>query len=457
MNSYPLKNKISSLLMTLSVLTFSFYGTNALARDYYVSPNGDNSGLGTIDNPFKTISKASDLAIAGDKVIIRTGIYEERVIPKHSGNIGHPIVYMAYPKEKVIIDGSRVAVPYWGGLFDVSSKSYLKILGLSVKNSKYIGIFGDHANNIVVQNCHTYNTVSSGIGLFFGKNIAIRANEVALANTTGNQENITVEDIENFVISYNHVHDGGKSKIGGEGIDAKGDSRNGKIFSNRVHGLNRQGIYVDAYSGKLADVHVYNNTVYSNASDGITVGNEASGHLDNVYVYNNVVFNNKWSGIKIWGGGQPGNTHAMENVYIFNNTVTKNGWIPWAAGIATDNDQVANLVILNNLISQNTGIQIQIIPTLASSHTRIQNNLIDNSNRNWRLQGSGDTLGENAVNALPGFVDTKHNNYKLAASSPAIGNGLTNLNIPAFVIREAALSNSAEIDIGAFQWHPAIK
>ncbi len=45
---------------------------------------------------------------------------------------------------------------------------------------------------------------------------------------------------DTFKIRNNHVHNGGPGSIGGEGIDAKDGSSNGKIYQNHVHHLNRE-------------------------------------------------------------------------------------------------------------------------------------------------------------------------------------------------------------------------
>ncbi len=446
-----LNNTIKIFPLVFYILLLSTYANSASAKDYYVATWGNDSAAGALNSPFRSIKKASNQVYAGDRVIIRGGNYSERIVAMRSGASGRPITYMAYPNEKVTINGAGVSVPYWGGLVDVTSRSFITIQGLNVVNSTSNGIFGYQVNNIVVSKCSTYNTASSGIGMQTGSNVNVTGNDISLANTSGPQENLTIANINNFEVSNNHVHDGGKSNSGGEGIDAKGESHNGKIYGNRVHNINRQGIYVDAYSNWLTNVQVYNNTVYSNAGDGILVGNENGGYLDNVYVYNNVVYNNKWSGIKAWGGGNSGRSHAMGNVYVVNNTVAKNGWIAWAPGITTDNSNIGKFAIVNNLVSQNTGMQIQITSSLAPSHYTIQHNLVDNSNRGWRLQAAIDKLGSNAVNALPNFVDAKSNNYRIAGNSPAVRKGMSASGIPTFDHVYKTRGGSVGVDIGAFQ------
>lgn len=93
------KNKLHKLI---SFFLF-IISLNINATDIYVSKDGNDSNLGTIDAPYLTISKAASVAIAGDTVYIREGTYEETLTPSNSGTAGNPIIFQSYPGEKVII------------------------------------------------------------------------------------------------------------------------------------------------------------------------------------------------------------------------------------------------------------------------------------------------------------------------------------------------------------------
>jgi len=80
----------------------------AQAHDYYVSPNGSDSAVGTLDQPFQTIQKAASVMVAGDTAYIRAGVYRETVIPKNSGTEHSPITYMPYNGESVTVSGADV-------------------------------------------------------------------------------------------------------------------------------------------------------------------------------------------------------------------------------------------------------------------------------------------------------------------------------------------------------------
>ncbi len=78
-------------------------------RNIYVSPSGSNMNDGSQESPYRTISKAAYVAIAGDSVIISEGVYRESVSPANGGTTpARRITYIAAPGEKVELKGSEV-------------------------------------------------------------------------------------------------------------------------------------------------------------------------------------------------------------------------------------------------------------------------------------------------------------------------------------------------------------
>ena len=81
----------------------------ALAREYHVSPGGNDTYVGTAARPLKTVSAAARLAVAGDVVTVHKGVYRERISPPHGGESDKKrIIYQAAPGEEVILKGSEV-------------------------------------------------------------------------------------------------------------------------------------------------------------------------------------------------------------------------------------------------------------------------------------------------------------------------------------------------------------
>jgi hypothetical protein len=80
---------------------------------YYVSTNGSNTNPGTQAAPFKTIQHAANVARGGDTVIVKGGVYFERIIDfTNRGTASSPVVFRAASGEKVVIDHG-LKVPSW--------------------------------------------------------------------------------------------------------------------------------------------------------------------------------------------------------------------------------------------------------------------------------------------------------------------------------------------------------
>ena len=76
-------------------------------------PGANDEGPGNAARPLRTISVAASRALAGDTIMVRTGIYRERVAPASGGTKDKPVVYQAAPNELVIVKGSDLWTPRW--------------------------------------------------------------------------------------------------------------------------------------------------------------------------------------------------------------------------------------------------------------------------------------------------------------------------------------------------------
>lgn len=96
--------KVFITVLTITLTTWSIY-----AKEYHVSTTGDDGNTGSQLKPFKTISRASEVAQPGDTITVHGGTYRERVNPSRGGTSGDKrIVYQAAPGEKVVIKGSEI-------------------------------------------------------------------------------------------------------------------------------------------------------------------------------------------------------------------------------------------------------------------------------------------------------------------------------------------------------------
>ena len=352
--SIMLTTCITLFFIILVNLCYTYADCDLVSTEYsfYVSPTGNDSDSGSEGSPWRTIQKAADNVKPGDHVYIREGVYKERVSLSSSGSEGEYITFENYPGENVVIDGADKTWGYdWGCLFNLNGQKYIKVIGLKVINSVWAGIGyeadSEGCQNIIIQNCSTYNTKSSGIAFFSGSNIVIDNNSVELActRTDGSQENISVCGVSDFDVKNNHVFNcynnitGG----GGEGISIKDGCFNGKIYNNTINNISKVAIYIDAYSEHQHDIEVYSNIIHD-AGDGISLGSERGGSLENIYIHHNEVFDcTNWGYIiSDWGKDV---AHPMKNIIFSNNTAKNLG----DGGVYLNNPDAENVVIKENV------------------------------------------------------------------------------------------------------------
>jgi len=70
------------------------------------NPQASDDAPGTSERPWKTIATAAEKASPGDVVVIRGGVYRERVLAKTSGTAQTPIRFEAAPGEHVVLTGA---------------------------------------------------------------------------------------------------------------------------------------------------------------------------------------------------------------------------------------------------------------------------------------------------------------------------------------------------------------
>ena len=99
-------------------IAFEFWeNTTKYSHTYYVDknhPRASDTNSGSSDAPFLTINRAAQVVKSGERILIKSGVYREKVIPINSGSgPDRMISYEASPGARVIIKGSKILEKEW--------------------------------------------------------------------------------------------------------------------------------------------------------------------------------------------------------------------------------------------------------------------------------------------------------------------------------------------------------
>ncbi|NJL86817.1 MAG: hypothetical protein HC886_13975 [Leptolyngbyaceae cyanobacterium SM1_1_3] len=453
-------------------------------QTYYVSPTGRDGNPGTKEQPWKTIGYATgeDSAVgAGDTILVQSGTYTEIVDLEKSGNASAGHIYLKAEGDVTVIDpdpNNTGGSAWHEGVIQSVGESYWVIDGFRIENSSFAGISLRDADNIVVQNNHTFKTGGSGIiampdSYFQGGDQEVTSSNITVLNNTieqandkwtgrgdprGVQEALSIWGVDGFEVAGNFVNGGTR-----EGIDVKTGSRNGSLHSNVVTGVasvsgtrgGYQGgpaIYVDGNRADTFNIDIYDNVVYGNIADGIVIADEVpeQGDVKDIRVFNNVVYDNGLLGIN-QGAGIAVSSNVSD-VEITNNTVTGNVQSLVIDGSDyTKGFKTADVTVRNNIFAddQFRGGLIEDVDNLV-----LENNLFANSFETSYQEGIGvNNLAESGNIQLEsvGFRESAAKDYRLTADSAAVDAGL---GTPSYITADKdgnKRQSGSAVDLGAFE------
>ena len=415
------------------------------ATTYYVATTGNDSNAGTQTSPLRNIQKAADLAKAGDTVYVKAGTYYEKVIVRNSGTADKRINFMPLPKHKVTVDANGKAMDYFQGVFTLSNVSYVNVSGFRLLNSKQFGAVAYKAHHINLKHNYTYNTRVSGLSAWSSQDVVLQGNEVEKAVNGGEQECISVALSQRVKVLNNHVHHKGTGNNGGEGIDIKQGSSNVLVKGNYVHDLyNKVCLYIDAWDAHTHHITMDSNKVHNCYHDGIAMTSEKGGLLENIIIQNNISYNNYGNGLTIGAWGVLGYQRPLRNILVINNTFAHNG-VKWGGGISISNPDIQNVVVRNNILSQNKSFQLN--DEVGNGKTMLEFNVIDG----FRGYDTPETYGLNPVKGSASFVNAAQGDYHLLGDSVAIDSAIaTRAPLRDFDNKLRPVNN--KWDMGAFEY-----
>lgn len=234
-------------MITLSLVFMLLFTGMLSARTIHVDAQARN-GNGTAGAPFKSISHAVSQAAPGDIVLVRSGVYKERIKVSKSGR----------PETPITIRGER------GAVIDGSSTR---------KGAPLVDILG---SDIVFEGFQVQNSHQTGIAVFGGNNVIVRSNIVVASygagiwvghEHPGQSAHNVIES--NIVVNNARMNKTRRRSSGWPPGIAISVSDGTIIRSNHVYGNFGEGIGVLSSTG----VEISGNTVFDNFSVNVYLDN----------------------------------------------------------------------------------------------------------------------------------------------------------------------------------------
>jgi hypothetical protein len=371
----------------------------ASARDYYVSPTGNDHNLGTTAaNPWKTIAKVNSSTLSpGDRVLFQAGktfAGQVYLAPQDRGTAALPIIVGSYGTGRATINAGT-----GGGIlvYDTS--------GIRIENLSVVGAGRAHHN------------LSDGISFY--TDIALPGNKL---------DTIQVDNVEVSGFGKNGVVLGGYAYDQIHHVGIKTGFKNVRFTNISAHdnadaGISTYGSF-DSFSTSTAYAHgnvyvgncrAYNNVGIqgkgANSGNGIVLSDVQSGLIEHCVAYNNGQNNNHLGGpIGIWVWECDAITIQFCESYA-NKSRTNDG-----GGFDIDGG-CSNCVLQNNYSHDNVGsgfLVYQFVGARPQKNNVVQNNVSVNDGR---TNGGGLAIGGGATNSY--FYGNQVTVGPRAAGAPA--------------------------------------
>ncbi|HET8799091.1 MAG TPA: right-handed parallel beta-helix repeat-containing protein [Thermoanaerobaculia bacterium] len=432
--------------LVLFILLSLLAAPAAHAVERFVSLTGNDAASGTQSSPFRTITKAASVALPGDVVSVRGGVYNEAVTIRSKGTASARITFRSYPGERAILDGTGLGASTI--VVNLSATEHVDFTNFEVRNAPFIAVNVRNSRSTRVANNEIHhswrNAIYYGADTMLGSVDALVENNVAYNNVLENQAHamsggwagtIVVSKTNGGTIRGNRTYNND-----GEGMIAI-LSDNITISGNEAYDNFSQGIYLD--NARFTTVE--RNFIYCTGNpryfrdgfpgQGIAIANEAysySNPSSDNRIVNNIVTGTRWG--FYYGNFQNGG--GLKNTTIANNTFYRTA----QEILRITQDAHANSVVENNIFQQSGGLG----PAYSGGGVTFRNN-------NWYgvnagpAAGAGDVYG-NPTLANPGGFSAR--DYKILPGSAALGGAVA---LPLVAVDYFGSPRATPIDIGAHQ------
>lgn len=354
---------------------------------FVATTGNDTTGNGSISSPYKTISKALNVATAGQTIYVRTGTYSENVSFAKSGEKDKPITLRNYPNEVAILDCTGKTVE---AVVDFNNKSFINVIGFEICNltEKEDSVYGILARggekNIIIANCNIHN---------------INGKSAASGNAGGIKiYGLTTEPCEYILIQNNHIHD----CICGwsEALTVTANAQYVDVINNVVHDNGNIGIDIVGNFGDISTpsldyaryVYVAENEVYNcNSANADCAGIYLDG-ASNVIFARNKTYNNQ-IGLEVGAEIGAPDTYLPHNNLVINNLVYNNSVRQVAiGGYSEEAGKAFNTFLWNNtIIHPDTAADVALKLDIGENFSIVNNIIIDKGTWNLLIGGEFDS------------------------------------------------------------------
>ncbi|MCX7102948.1 MAG: hypothetical protein NTX38_16060 [Methylobacter sp.] len=482
--------KIMTHYILASVLLFAEMSSLANANQYYVSnvsPIGSDTACnGTANTPvtsapncaFLTITKAANTAVAGDKVAIANGTYNENVNLTNSGTASSRITFTGTTSAVITsttpivsttnptTGSASVTTPIITGKLSFSG-NYITMQGITISTS---GMVGDPENNSVDM-LGSYNVLNNSTIVDFLKSgvVARTVTNLPQCNTTagvkiysaGNRvlDKISVAcfQITALVFGNNSSFNtfSNSSILNMDDIDViHVFGHDQKIVNNLVNNVNQVNYdynhtdFIQTWGSSPGTV------AYNVLVDGNTISN-GSLQGGNTETNGNTALHDWTFSNNIFANVENGFFSGLPNTHFYNNLWYQSGAV---AIYQTSGYSSEGVILINNAFIKNTATQGAydagwIIAYTTPSVRTISNNYYGTTTGAALPNGTNQVYESTAIKGgNPAFVNAGAFNFNLQSSSVFIGHGI---NAP-FTNDAAGNTRDATWDIGPYMYGASI-
>jgi hypothetical protein len=170
--------RLALRLVAAVAVALALFAGSGRAATYYVAPHGDDANPGSKSRPFATWQKGHDVAVAGDVIYLRGGIYRVSGFRRQGvdmrgrhGKPGAPIRMWAYPGERPVLDCRGLT--YDSGMYGLLlEENWWHLRGLTIRGvpevnaeSNSAGMVAENVSHCIFENMEFSHNGGPGFGI----------------------------------------------------------------------------------------------------------------------------------------------------------------------------------------------------------------------------------------------------------------------------------------------------